>query len=209
MVVKQGINIMEDSPGEASPASAKDLRQAVHLADEMRMIDRKVEAHSKEITDLEKRRELIAADLLPNLMMSIGISNFKLDTGEIINIKDVIRGSIPSQTAIDKVDGPDQEALLDRRLQCLSWLRLNGAESLIKNAVTVEFGKGHDKEAETAYAQFLKKGWQVKRDIAVNFQTLQSFLKEALKKGIDIPSEPFALFVGKVAELKMDKKKGD
>jgi hypothetical protein len=206
MAADKAVNILEDAPGEAQPTSAKDLRQAVRLADEMRFILRKMENLTQEIKDLDKRYDTIANDTLPNLMLAIGITNFKLDSGEIISIKDVLRGAIPSQGAIDKADGPDRDALLDRRSQCLAWLRLNGAESLIKNAVTVEFGKGHDKDAETTYQLMVKKGFQVKRDIAVNFQTLQTFLKDALKKGIDIPTEPFGLFVGKVAELKTEKK---
>jgi hypothetical protein len=42
----------------------------------------------------------------------------------------------------------------------------------------------------------------------VNYQTLNSFIKEKLKaKGVDIPSEPFNLFIGKKAEIKKEKEK--
>ena len=205
MAIKN-INLLEDSPTEGNQeVSAKDLRQAVRLADEMRSIGRTITRLEEELKRQNQRMELIEMDLLPNLMLAIGMSSFKLDTGEMITIKDNVRGSIPSLTAIEKADGPDKQVLMDRRDQCLAWLRLNGAEALIKSTVTAEFGKGQEALADQLYSTIIQKGYQAKKDANVNFQTLNAFFREALTKGINIPSEPFALFVGKKAEIKAPK----
>lgn len=200
---QQPINIMEDA--EAPPVQAKDLNQVNLYAQEMRSIDDQLYDLSCKQIDLEQRRQDIELKLLPDLMMAIGIKRFTTTTGEIIEIKDFCRGSIPTLNQIEKMDEVEAQAATARRNACLEWLRSINAESIIKNQVVAEFGKGQMEDAKKVFALIQAQGFKVQRNEDVNFQTLNAFLKGALEAGTPVPADPFQLFVGKKATIKIAK----
>jgi hypothetical protein len=122
-----------------------------------------------------------------------------------------VRGSFPSTNQIEAADEMDRALLIQRREAAMEWLKANNASSLIKNQVLTEFAAGQDDAAKALYAKIQAEGFKVAIKEEVNFATLNSYLKQALEAGKDVPVEPFGLFVGKKADLKApkaDKKKG-
>lgn len=192
---------LESDSNSNQPIKETDLRMVQQLADEMRGIESKIENHTKEIERLALRHQQIQLQALPDLMTQVGLSEFKLVTGEFISIRDFVRAGIPSQSAIDKADGPEKQALLDRKEQCFAWLRKNKADSLIKTELVASFGKGQSAVAKKLVDNIIKKGYPAYLDENVNFQTLNKFIRESLQNGVEVPVEPFALFTGKKAEL--------
>lgn len=198
---------IEADAASARPTSAKDLAAVQALAEEMRGIESYLEQLQRIITLKTERYTMIQNVLLPDLMTQVGMSKFTLVTGEEISIKDVVRASIPSMSAIEKADGPDKAALEKRRDDCLAWLRKNKAESLIKTELTASFGKGQGKEAAKLRALIIKQGFPATLEEAVNFQTLNKFIRERLAAGDKVPEETFALFTGKQAAIAAPRKK--
>lgn len=75
------------------------------------------------------------------MMTGLGIKKFTLGDGSEITIKDVVQASLPSRGAILKAQGDERDALIDRNHRALDWMRANGGEAIIKNNISVDFGK--------------------------------------------------------------------
>jgi hypothetical protein len=196
------VDLMEDAKPVAKPS---DLKQIVELAREMYRLHKEIEAEMKALDAKQAAFNLLRLTVLPERMEVAGLKSFELDNGYLIQIEDLISASIPTESAIEKADGVDKVALLKRREAALKWLRSNKAESLIKNKLVAEFGKGEDKAAKKFFKLISKAGYQTKCEEAVNYQTLNAFIKESLRNGKEVPAEPFALFIGKKAEISQAK----
>ena len=190
---------------EDPPQSAGDLKQAAAYAQEMLDLQAQSEALSEELKVIDDRYQKLQLELLPDLLVSLGVKTFKLESGASIDVADFVRGSIPTMSAIEKADDFDRPALVARRSECFAWLRKMNADSLIKNTVTAEFGKGEDTIAKKLLATLCEQGFKAANTEEVNFQTLNSYLREQQKAGAAIPTEPFGLFVGKKATIKVPK----
>lgn len=198
------VDILADA--EAQPTSAPDLRQIGLYAQEMLDIEDRIYALKCKLADEETRYAKIELELLPNLMMAIGVKKFTLESGAVAEVKDFIRGTIPTTNQIEQAEEMDKPTLQKRREDCLAWLRKINAESIIKNQVITEFGKGEMETAKKVFATLQAQGFHVKRQEEVNFMTLNSFLKGEIEAGHIVPVDAFALFVGKKASIKGKKK---
>lgn len=192
---------------EAPPQSAGDLKQAAVYAQEMLDLEARSAALNEELKTNDKRYQKIQLELLPDLLVSLGVKTFKLESGASIVVADFVRGSIPTQSSIDKADDFDRPALVARRTECFTWLRQRNADSLIKNTVVAEFGKGQDQQAKQLFQRIVADGFKASCNEEVTFQTLNSYLREQQKAGVAIPVDPFGLFVGKKATIKTPKTK--
>ena len=199
------IDIVADA--EEQPTTPKDLQQAVRYADEMRVIEAKLEAMKNEAANLKARFDKIQLELLPDLLLAIGMKKFFLTDGFILEVKPFLRGSIPTLNQIATAEESERVVLEDRRDKALTWLRENNAESIIKNQVIALFGKGQSDDAKALFDKLAADGFAVKKEEEINFQTLNSYLKQAVASGKTVPAEPFGLFVGNKAELKKEKGK--
>jgi hypothetical protein len=183
-------------------ADPKKIAEVITLAQEMYKLEREIGQDIIALKHKQDRYTALEMTILPEAMSAAAMASFALgESGWNIEVDDFVRGSIPSQSSIDEADGPDREALVNRRAAALKWLRLNKADSLIKNKLTAEFGKGQDKAAKEFTKQIEKAGYPAKCEESVNFQTLNKFLKEELEKGNEVPKDTFALYMGKRAKL--------
>jgi hypothetical protein len=138
-------------------------------------------------------------------MTGMGLKNFTTTDGCIIKVDDFLRGAVPTKTAIEKADDMEKPAMQKRRDDCFSWLAKVNGESIIKGEVVVAIAKGHKEDATKLVESLTKQGHSAVFEEEVNFQTLNAFLREQHKAGVEIPSEPFGLFVGKKVTLKIKK----
>lgn len=201
---ESSIDFEQDTNKPIPPA---DLAKVIALAEELRGIESFVDQRTEEIRQKMERAEEIVNKLLPDMMTSIGMKDFTLVSGEVVSIKDIIRGSIPSQTSIDRADGPERAALLARREAAFSWLRKNKAESLISMELVAAFGKGQGKRAAEFQKAIVKAGYPAQIEETVNHQTLNKFLRERIAAGDSVPEETFSLFTGKQAVITKPKAK--
>jgi hypothetical protein len=185
----------------------EDVTAVVDLARELYKLHVEIVELDRQRAEKAKKFNELQMVTLPERMASSGLASFQLANGYIVSIKEFISASVPTETQVDDAEGVEKAVLLDRRKKALKWLRDNKAGDLVKNKLTAEFGKGADKFAKKFFNMIKKAGYPTKCEESVNYQTLNSFIKEQLAKGVDIPSEPFALFIGKKAEIKKEKEK--
>ncbi len=84
----------------------------------------------------------------------------------------------------------------ERKEEAFNWLRTNGLGDLIKNEVTVSFGRNEDNKA-IAYANLAaENGYQPSQKLKVEPMTLKALVRERIEAGKDMPSDLFNVFAG-------------
>lgn len=204
-VSKDQVATMEADAIKNRTTKPEDLAAIINLSREMWKLREKIKFEEFSLENLKKRYQQMEETILPEKMTSAGLSEFKLENGWEITIEPFIHASIPSAGSIEKATGPDRVALERQRDNAFAWLRSNKAGSLIKSKLTAEFGKGHAKDAKKYFKMIEKAGYSGKCEESVHPQTLNSFIRDCVKEGTEIPSDVFNLHIGKRAELKAPK----
>lgn len=182
-----------------------DLQAVKDAAEEMRGIMSRLAKYEEVARELKERFNKLQLEVLPDLMIQAGMQEFTLVTGETVTVKDFVNANIPSLTSIEDADDTEKAILLDRRDKCIKWLKSVKAEAIIKNKLVAEFGKGQSKVASKFAKEIQKQGYASKVEETVHPQTLNKLIREKIADGIEVPSEPFALFVGKKADINKPK----
>ena len=134
----------------------------------------------KELKELKRRVDLVSGEVIPTMMQEMNISTLKLADGTSVEVKPVYGASI----------------LVAKREGAFKWLRDNGLGDLIKNEVTVAFGRDEDIKA-SEYANLAKgQGYEPVQKLKVEPMTLKALVRERLESGQEIPSDLFNLFTG-------------
>jgi len=89
-----------------------------------------------------------------------------------------------------------------RRAEAFEWLRNNNFGDLIKNTVSVRFGRGEEQLCQRAMEMLSMSGFPVEQAEKVEPMTLKAWVKERVEKGSDFPSELFGVYIGQKATIK-------
>jgi len=159
-----------------------------HLHDQCKNL----ETVNKEIEDLEKivsekkeYRMKLRDDVIPNLMEELNIKTWEFTDGTQIGLSPFYSAKLS----------------LERKQECLDWLRDNGHGGLIKNFITVDLGMKKDEVAQKVldYLKSLNISSEVKQD--VHAQTLKAWFKTEVEEGRAVPSDLFQTYVTNRAKL--------
>ena len=133
-----------------------------------------------ELKELKRKVELVSGEIIPTMMQEMNISTLKLADGSSVEVKPVYGASI----------------LVAKREGAFKWLRDNGLGDLIKNEITVAFGRNEDIKA-SEYANLAKgQGYEPVQKLKVEPMTLKALVRERLEAGQEMPSDLFNLFTG-------------
>ena len=122
---------------------------------------------------------------IPAMMDEMQITKLKLKDGESVEIKKVYGATIPKD---------QQEAAFE-------WLRNNGLGDIIKNDITVTFGRGEDNKAAQYAVLARGQGFEPVQKIGVNPMTLKALVRERLESGLDVPADLFKPFAGNQTKI--------
>lgn len=146
----------------------------------------------KEVSALEdqlkkkKEQELkLSEQDIPNLMQKAGAASIKLTDGTAVEIKPYYGARIPAS----------------RTEEAFDWLRENNFADLIKNNVTLTFGRNEDNMAKSIVDDLRNKGHNVKQAEKVEPMTLKAFVREQIEKGKDVPADLFGVYVATRTKL--------
>ena len=146
----------------------------------------------KEVSALEdklkkkKEEELkLSENEIPNLMQKAGAASIKLTDGTAVEIKPYYGARIPAS----------------RTEEAFNWLRENNFADLIKNNVTLTFGRNEDNMAKSLVNELRQKGHNVKQAEKVEPMTLKAFVREQIEKGKDVPADLFGVYVATRTKL--------
>lgn len=198
------INLEED----AAPAPAADLKNLVNLATKLSDQQKRIEQMEEQLKREQELLKRMEEEIVPSAMLELGVTKLSLEDGTLLTLDDVLRGSIPTVTAIEKEKDPMQkDAMRQRRTGAFRWLQQNGGAALIKSTVEAIFGKGEEAKALVLAEQLAKKGFTVHKEDTVHFQTLNAFLREKVGAGAKVPFDLFSVYAGKRAVIVQPKTK--
>ena len=168
---------------EDAPQDVDNLTGAENLSDLVLQLQ-KLEDEVKDDEEALKRKkqqiDKISGIAIPEIMQTMKLKTMKLSDGSGIEIKEIYSATIPS----------------DRKEGAFTWLRENGLGDLIKNEVTVAFGRNEDIKASD-YAILAKgQGYEPVQKLKVEPMTLKALVRERLEAGLEMPSDLFNLFTG-------------
>ena len=137
----------------------------------------KQEEHLKR---LKKDIEVMSGEVIPTMMQEMNLSTLKLSDGSSVEVKPIYGASISPA----------------KKEEAFNWLRNNGLGDLIKNEITVSFGRNEDNKASD-YANLAKgQGYEPVQKLKVEPMTLKALVRERLESGQEMPSDLFNVFAG-------------
>ena len=139
----------------------------------------------EQLAKLKDAESLLSEQTIPNLMQQAGIAMLKLADGSSVEVKPFYAARIPSQ----KVE------------EAFQWLRDNGFGDLIKNNVTLTFGRSEDNTAKALVDELRKKGHNVNQTEKVEPMTLKAFVKEQIQAGRNVPADLFGVYVANKTKI--------
>ena len=177
-MIESTINFEQDQT-----ESLSQVNDAKVLSDQvvkLKLLEDKILQAEENLKKLKEEADVLSGEVIPTMMTEMNISTLKLADGTAVEVKPIYGASISPE----------------RKEEAFNWLRENGLGDLIKNEVTVSFGRNEDNKA-IAYANLAaERGYQPSQKLKVEPMTLKALVRERIEAGKDMPSDLFNVFAG-------------
>lgn len=183
-------------------ADVTDLNEINEMANRLQDLEAEVVLLEKNLKDKKAELRILSEQELPEALASVGQTSWDLSDGKQLIVKDFVRANIPADGTIERAKGDRQGILRQQKDDALNWLRDANADSLIKNAVEIQFGKGQDSEVNELCKELEGSGLNPKRTVNVHPKTLEAFVKERLADGKYVPIDLLNVHEGKKTIIK-------
>ena len=134
----------------------------------------------------KKDIEYLSGEVIPTMLSEMGLSFLKLQDGSSVEVKTNYSATITQA----------------KKAEAFNWLRENGLGDIIKNEISVSFGRNEDNKAAD-YAELAKgQGLEPMQKLKVEPMTLKALVRERIEAGQEMPTEIFNIFVGNKTTIK-------
>ena len=158
----------------------KDIGKLAAKIKDLQTLEKEMTALEDRLKNTKRDLDILSGDVIPTMMTEMGLTQLKLMDGSSVDIKPYYAANIS----------------LKNREAAYSWLRSNGLGDIIKNEITVSFGRNEDNKA-AEYANLAKgQGYQPTQKLKVEPMTLKALVRERIENGKDMPMDTFNVFVG-------------
>ena len=162
------------------------------LADQVERLEgllSRIEISENNLKDLKKEQQRISGEVIPTMMSEMGLSELKLQDGSHLKVATSYRATITEA---------NKEA-------AFNWLRNNGLGDIIKNEISVSFGRNEDNKAADYAALAQERGYQPTQKLKVEPMTLKALVRERIEAGKEMPTELFGVFSENKTTIKRNK----
>jgi hypothetical protein len=173
-------NINFEADQTESITQTNDAKALSDQVIKLRNLEDEIKIAEESLKQLKQQAETLSGEVIPTMMTEMNISTMKLADGSAIEVKPVYGASIP----------------IEKKEEAFKWLRDNGLGDLIKNEVTVSFGRNEDNKAAEYAVLAQGQGYQPTQKLKVEPMTLKALVRERIEKGLDMPSDLFNVFAG-------------
>ena len=159
------------------------------LADQVERLNtfqKEIETQEEALKQKKKDFEHLSAEVIPTMMAEMGLSHLKLMDGSSVDVK-------PNYSASITIANKDA---------AFQWLRDNNLGDIIKNEISVSFGRNEDNKAADYAALASERGYQPTQKLKVEPMTLKALVRERIESGKEMPTELFNVFVGNKTTIK-------
>ena len=136
------------------------------MEDQLKIMEDALKTKKKEI-------DRVSGEVIPTMLSEMGLSQLKLADGSSVDVKPFYSATISAQNK-------------DR---AYSWLRTNGLGDIIKNDISVSFGRNEDNKAADYAALAQERGFQPTQKLKVEPMTLKALVRERIEGGKSLPTE--------------------
>ena len=159
------------------------------LADKIKELQAQQEQLQQQEDAVKQKKkdiEHLSGEVIPTMLSEMGLSFLKLQDGSSVEVKTNYSATITQA---------NKEA-------AFNWLRENGLGDIIKNEISVSFGRNEDNKAAD-YAELAKsQGLDPMQKLKVEPMTLKALVRERLEAGKEMPTELFNIYVGNKTTIK-------
>ena len=179
-IPESSINLEEDKVDSLANVQTNDIKQLSEPVIKLRGLEDKLAKQEEELKKTKNDVDVLSGEVIPTMMTEMNISKFSLEDGAGVEVKPVYGASIPK--------AKEEEAF--------NWLRNNGLGDVIKNMITVSFGRNEDNKAATFADLAQGQGYQPTQKLKVEPMTLKALVRERTEKGLEMPTDLFNVFAG-------------
>ena len=134
----------------------------------------------------KKDIEYLSGEVIQTMLSEMGLSFLKLQDGSSVEVKTNYSATITQAN----------------KEKAFNWLRENGLSDIIKNEISVSFGRNEDNKAAD-YDELAKgQGLEPRQKLKVEPMTLKALVRERMEAGKDMPTELFNIYVGNKTTIK-------
>ena len=178
------INFEEDKTDVLDKTS--NINKLATKLKEMQALQKDIEQNEEYLKQRKKDLELISGEAIPTMLTEMGLSYLKLADGSSVEVKTNYSATITQAN----------------KEKAFNWLRENDLGDIIKNELTVSFGRNEDNKA-AEYAELAKgQGYQPTQKLKVEPMTLKALVRERIEGGKPLPTEIFNVFIGNKTTIK-------
>ena len=169
---------VEDAPQQVNElANVENLSKFVI---DLQTLESEIERDENLLKEKKAQADKISGEVIPEIMEKMKLKTLKLVDGSAIEVKDVYSATIPVAS----------------RESAFAWLRDNDLGDLIKNEITVSFGRNEDNKASQYAILAQGQGYEPVQKLKVEPMTLKALVRERLESGQEMPSDLFNVFSG-------------
>ena len=155
---------IEDAPQDVENLTG--VNNLSSLVVELQKLEDEIKLDEERFKLKKEKADKISNIAIPEIMEALKMKTMKLADGSAIEVKEIYSATIP----------------LNKREGAYNWLREHGLGDLIKNEITVSFGRGE-----------------------VEPMTLKALFRERSENNQELPSEHFNLFKGNKTKITRSK----
>jgi hypothetical protein len=159
------------------------------LADQVERLESlqtRLELQEDNIKNTKKELERISGEIIPTMMAEMGLAELKLQDGSHLKVSTSYKATITEAN----------------REAAFNWLRNNGLGDIIKNEISVSFGRNEDNKAADYAALAQERGYQPTQKLKVEPMTLKALVRERIEAGKNMPTEIFGVFTENKTTIK-------
>ena len=190
MSVKQVIK-MPDFEADQQDAMKKtdNIQSLADQVERLETLQKEVNFVEEQLKQKKKNLEHLSGEVIPTMMSEMGLSHLKLMDGSSVDVKPYYSANIS----------------IANKESAFNWLRQNGLGDIIKNEISVSFGRNEDNKAADYAALAEERGFQPTQKLKVEPMTLKALVRERIEAGKEMPTEIFNVFIGNNTTIKRNK----
>lgn len=178
-------NLFEQD-AEAFKVKNTDLAAVAELGRKAKELEKDIDEHEALLKSYKEQYRKLTEETIPEAMTELNMKKFEMEDGSLVSIKPFYSASI-------------SEA---RRAEAYEWLREHGYDDIIKNTVSVRFGRGEDELCSRLLGLLGTNGYPADQAEKIEPMTLKAWVKEMVERGNEFPTELFGAYVGRKAVIK-------
>ena len=181
------INFEEDQ--QDAMKKTDNIQSLADQVERLESLNARLALQEDNLKNTKKDIERLSGEVIPTMMSEMGLAELKLEDGSHLKVSTSYKAHITEAN----------------KEMAFNWLRDNGLGDIIKNEISVSFGRNEDNKAAN-YAELAKgQGLSPTQKLKVEPMTLKALVRERIEAGKEMPTEIFGVFSENKTTIKRNK----